>query len=331
MNYKKIIRFVLGVALLLFLFSHLNISSLISTLKNIDSLLYLTALLICTIANLLCSLRWKNLSKSIKLKAPKKIFTLVYFEAIAVNCILPGGILGGDVWRTARIVNENKKYNMPNIDTSKKNLLKMSGLCVLVDRIHGFWSLCLIGITSFLVITLTPIEKSDVINNQLTEGNFNQILIYILILILIFLSPVLMRFLTLIVSESFSKFKVYKVNFETEIKSLWIACFDKSTIFISVLSQVLFGLGFWICLNSVDADVNVFLIFLVVPGIFLLGSLPISIAGFGPREAGSLFFLLPLFITNEQIFISSILFGLTSTILGAITLLVSLLIGIKKQ
>ena len=122
-----------------------------------------------------------------------------------------------------------------------------------------------------------------------------------------------------------------KRNFFLDIANLWLAGKEKVTNFISLTSQGFFGLAFWICLHSVGIEINIFLILFVTPGIFLIGSLPIAIAGFGPREAGSILFLLPFSVNNENIFVSSILFGLASTIIGAITLLINLLLQSKKR
>ena len=50
-------------------------------------------------------------------------------------------------------------------------------------------------------------------------------------------------------------------------------------------------------------------------GIFIFAAIPFSIAGFGTREAGSLFFLVYLNLPFEQIVAGSIVFGLTAYLL----------------
>ena len=68
----------------------------------------------------------------------------------------------------------------------------------------------------------------------------------------------------------------------------------------------------------------------LVPGIFIFAAIPFSIAGFGTREAGSLFFLVYLNLPFEQIVAGSIVFGLTATIQGLFFVVLNLVM-FKKQ
>jgi uncharacterized membrane protein YbhN (UPF0104 family) len=199
-----------------------------------------------------------------------------------------------------------------------------------MDRIHGFWSLCIMGVVCFVLFFLFMPETTTVFSERYTN-HLNHLLIYLIVLILIILLPILTKLLIYYFQNNLLKIKIF-VKFSNEVaKNLWQASHNKKNIIISLGSQILFGLSFWLCLYSIGLSLNIFLVLILVPGIFLFASFPIAIAGFGPREAGTLIFLMPLSLDSEHIFVSSILFGLSSTILGAFTLLISLINSFKKS
>ncbi len=328
MNLKKFLRLAFGTVLLFFMFSQLDTDLLVQILFNMNGLTFLVAVIFCGVANFLCALRWESLSRAVGLNALKKFFVAVYFESIAANCVLPGGILGGDIWRTVRLAKKKKCRIDPR--PYKIQFLRLSGLSVLLDRIHGFWSLCIMGISCFLMFFLFMPETSTKFGNEHTSY-FNQLFVYLMILVLIIFLPILVKLSILFTQINLMKMKVFIELTNKTAKNLWRVSNSKKIIVISLSSQILFGLSFWICLHSIGVNLNIFLTLVLVPGIFLFASIPIAIAGFGPREAGSLIFLMPLSLNSEHIFISSVLFGLTSTILGVITLLISLTNNLKKD
>ena len=333
MKFPKFLRLVFGAGLLFFLFAQLDTDLLVQILLSMNVFTFIAAVIFCGVANFLCALRWESLSKAVGLNALKKFFVSVYFESIAANCVLPGGILGGDIWRTVRLARKKKcRIDLARNDprTYKIQFLKLSGLSVLLDRIHGFWSLCIMGISCFLMFFLFMPETSTKFGNEHTSY-FNQLFVYLMILVLIIFLPILVKLSILFTQINLTKMKVFIELTNKTAKNLWRVSNSKKIIVISLSSQILFGLSFWICLYSIGVNLNIFLTLVLVPGIFLFASIPIAIAGFGPREAGSLIFLMPLSLNSEHIFISSVLFGLTSTILGVITLLISLTNNLKKD
>ena len=115
------------------------------------------------------------------------------------------------------------------------------------------------------------------------------------------LLPILIKLSIYCFKTNLLKVRIF-IGFSIEVtKNLWQASHNKKNIVISLSSQILFGLGFWICLYSIGLNLNIFLILVLVPGIFLFASFPVAIAGFGPREAGSLIFLMR-FIPTPIIF-----------------------------
>jgi len=327
MKLQKLLRLLFGTSLLLFLFLQLNPQKIAAEISGISIFHYALAVFLCFLGNYLCSLRWIKILRPFNQSISKARYIKIYFESIAANSILPGGMLGADLWRVTRVLGENKK-NIFNRNQHNKLLkdkkFKFIATSIICDRMHGFFSLCMIGIIALLVLFTLP-------NNLEVFSSFRKFYfhnyLYVFLLFLIVTSPFLIKiFFTL--SKDFFLFK--KV-FSFKIEGFWPNLVTKEIFLVSFLSQIFFGIGFWFCLFSVGIKMDLILLFFLIPGIFLAAAIPIAVAGFGPREAGVLFFLSFLGNNPEPLFVSSILFGLTSTIIGILTILFDMTIFLKNK
>ncbi|GAA4401434.1 lysylphosphatidylglycerol synthase transmembrane domain-containing protein [Quisquiliibacterium transsilvanicum] len=94
---------------------------------------WLLAGLACAIAaNLVSALRWRALCDWLGMRAPAGWAVRVYFQGVAVNALLPGAVVGGDVLRAWRL----RALGHPGLE---------AGLSVLLDRISGLWMLIVLG------------------------------------------------------------------------------------------------------------------------------------------------------------------------------------------
>jgi uncharacterized membrane protein YbhN (UPF0104 family) len=95
--------------------------------------LWLLAGLACAIAaNLVSALRWRALCDWLGMRAPTGWAVAVYFQGVAVNALLPGAVVGGDLLRAWRL----RALGHPALE---------AGLSVLLDRISGLWMLVVLG------------------------------------------------------------------------------------------------------------------------------------------------------------------------------------------
>jgi uncharacterized membrane protein YbhN (UPF0104 family) len=95
--------------------------------------LWLLAGLACAIAaNLVSALRWRALCDWLGMRAPAGWAVAVYFQGVAVNALLPGAVVGGDLLRAWRL----RALGHPALE---------AGLSVLLDRISGLWMLVVLG------------------------------------------------------------------------------------------------------------------------------------------------------------------------------------------
>ena len=94
---------------------------------------WLLAGLACAIAaNLVSALRWRALCGWLGMRASARWAVQVYFQGVAVNALLPGAVIGGDLLRAWRL----RALGHPGLE---------AGLSVLLDRISGLWMLVVLG------------------------------------------------------------------------------------------------------------------------------------------------------------------------------------------
>jgi uncharacterized membrane protein YbhN (UPF0104 family) len=83
-------------------------------------------------ANLVCALRWRELCRWLGLPVSRGWSVSAYFQGVAVNALLPGAIVGGDVLRAVLL----RRLGHPGLE---------AGLSVLLDRLSGLWMLFVLG------------------------------------------------------------------------------------------------------------------------------------------------------------------------------------------
>jgi len=83
-------------------------------------------------ANLLSALRWRALAAWLGQRVGAIAATGLYFRAIAISALLPGAVVGGDVYRAVAL----NRRGQPALE---------AGLSVFLDRLSGLWMLLVLG------------------------------------------------------------------------------------------------------------------------------------------------------------------------------------------
>ena len=306
----------ISVLLLTGFFYFIDTNEIISVISYSDKWCFLLACILSFFGNAACAFRWtKILNCESKIKFWKAI--KAYFESISFTTVVPVGMLGGDLYRSVRLSSRNPLGEL----TSKIKPSKEVMLSVLADRIHGFWALCLLAV---LTIFYSIISESNIFFfNELYLKQSTFVLFYLFFLFIVVAVP----FLT-------SKFKIFfsksTINL-TAVNPLLIRSKKKITVFASVLSQIFFAVSFFLCLSATNVNISVAQCLIIVPVIFLFAALPLSLAGFGPREYSVAIILSFLGYGLENSVASSILFGLTITFQGIGFLLINLIFSYKDR
>ena len=306
----------ISVLLLTGFFYFIDTNEIISVISYSDKWCFLLACILSFFGNAACAFRWtKILNCESKIKFWKAI--KAYFESISFTTVVPVGMLGGDLYRSVRLSSRNPSGELNSKITPSKEVM----LSVLADRIHGFWALCLLAV---LTIFYSIISESNIFFfNELYLKQSTFVLFYLFFLFIVVAVP----FLT-------SKFKIFfsksTINL-TAVNPLLIRSKKKITVFASVLSQIFFAVSFFLCLSATNVNISVAQCLIIVPVIFLFAALPLSLAGFGPREYSVAIILSFLGYGLENSVASSILFGLTITFQGIGFLLINLIFSYKDR
>ncbi|MFM2402971.1 MAG: hypothetical protein RL223_851 [Pseudomonadota bacterium] len=106
-----------------------------ATLRGADLRWLTLGLLALLLANLASALRWRALCDWMGMRLPRHWSVRTYFHAAALNVVVPGAVVGGDVMRAAALQGRGHR-------------LLPASLSVLGDRLSGLWLLLAQGVAA---------------------------------------------------------------------------------------------------------------------------------------------------------------------------------------
>jgi len=236
--------------LLYFVISKTGADKVISTLKGINPLAFFLAVFIYIFAIYLSSVRWRLLlHEEFELR---KLFSL-YFIGSFFNHLLPG-IIGGDAVKAYYLYKDTGK-GAPAIAS------------VFMDRYIGFTALMCVGLTAF------PFGL------RYFRGSYIEWILPLMVFLFILGSFVIFglkvgRRIRLL-SGFYDYFSLYKGKKTVILK----------TFFLSLIVQVVIIFAVYVLSLGLKVDVPLLPLFIFVPIIATISSVPISISGLGVREA----------------------------------------------
>ncbi len=130
---------ILGIGLLALIVWQLDIVRLMEVVNRIDVRWFLLGLFSLMLSNILSAYRWSRISEHLGVSIRLSAAIRLYAQGITANTLLPGGIIGGDIWRTLGLVRRG---------ASKAT----AGLTVLLDRISGVWVLAICSLLALIVL-----------------------------------------------------------------------------------------------------------------------------------------------------------------------------------
>ncbi len=144
---KRIIKPILGIGLLGLVLSQLDVPRLFELFRGIQWPWCLAALLFSTLNAVVSARRWGKIAGDLGVVITPSLALRTYFQGITANTVLPGGIVGGDVWRMGVLV-------------SRGALKTTAALTVLLDRASGFWLLGVLSLVGAMVWMLVGQNES---------------------------------------------------------------------------------------------------------------------------------------------------------------------------
>jgi uncharacterized protein (TIRG00374 family) len=262
-----ILRILVGLGLIVFLFVKLDVEKIFFHIKNMDIKYLVYALLPYLLFIIVSAWRWQVLLDHKNMELPFKDSLIIYFIALFFNNFLPTTV-GGDVMR---VIYLNRKTDALGI--------------VIADRILGFIGLFIFGL--FAVMYLYIFQKKTEFISLMIVG------LAILILITFFLfskrvyqtfGPIIKKLRVFRLGERISN--LHKTM--TKFGSAWgviILC-----IIQSIIIQALLAISPYLVLQSMGKfQVTLLPFFIYLPIINVLSMIPVSFNALGVRENAYVF------------------------------------------
>ncbi len=262
-----IVRILIAVGLMFYLFSNIDCTQFINQVKNADLTLFMIGLSLYSIISVLAILRWKLLLEVHHIKPPFTKLTKLFFVGLFFNNAMPG-LTGGDIIKGYYIAKETDHHKPEAVTT------------VFIDRIIG-----IIGLLTIGLIALT----FNLNNPELKKVSTLIICIFIALLIFtpIFLSKRLMKKIPFLhklldmmpfketMVRVYHTFYKYKSHRRTVLSGLILSMLLQgiSIIIVSIMGKAI----------SLE-NVHLSHYFLFIPIISTISALPISISGLGVNE-----------------------------------------------
>lgn len=322
--FKKIwptLRVVLSILLLAKAISQIDWPSLKNALPSLNPKWLILAILFLLIGNACAGYRWGNLMKTGGFKKRLKTFISLYFAGSLINQGLPTTI-GGDSYRAVAAAEKSKSEIDPfhTTEVSLESLeqpstpprLRKSFYIVGLDRTLGLAGNSLLGAIGLII-------GGDTISPWASQLG--------LILLIVMLIGATLIAISLGYGKSKQLFnKIMAKLGMTDVLMVTQKAWGFPRISIQLPFAILIHLfalaAFWACLKSVGIDAPLEALTIGMPALGLLLMLPISISGWGLREA-TLAGVLSLWGLNPSLVI------LSSILYGAITL-VTFLPGLPR-
>ena len=295
--FSKLTRMLLSLLLIYFAFRNADLPQLYANLSSVSWQLIVVLILLNVISMLIGGLRWAILVLGRVKFADILIFTKASFTGSFYALFFPSSV-GGDLLKWTTLLT---RY--PQISK-----LKLAGTA-LIDRVIGFSAFSFLAFLSLILGKTFNYQFPDVLFWLFLGLNIALIVFYVLVFAL--------DFEKIIFKHKFlSKLLEIVDLLKNSNKKRIIICF-----LISLLAQPFWMMISYFMFRGLGVDLHLIQIFIFMPIISLILTLPISWAGFGARENLYVYFLAPLGYSVEKLLF-------VSTFSGVIGILVALLGGL---
>ncbi len=263
-----LLRGITSAAIMLSLFYFLDLSSIAEEISSAQKLPLFLATLLILMQNLIVAIRWNVVLGLMAIKMrPKTVCHLTLVGAF-FSQILPSSV-GGDMVRVYGI----KKLGFTVIEGFES---------VLIERVIGLMALIL------LIVVMLPIHTIELISNVFPIASLVQFMVFSCLILLIGLvAAFLFR-----KKRQTSFFGRLISDLASNLRTVWLS--PKLLFFciiIGLLGYCFLTISFHLVCYAFSIDFTFINALSIIPLVFFLLAIPISIAGWGVRE-GSLILLM---------------------------------------
>ena len=289
--HKALLRGLLGGALLVAVIALADPARVLAQLRQAHVGWLLAGLAAAVASNVVSALRWRALARWLGADVSVRDATRWYFQAIGLNALLPGAVLGGDLYRAVVL----RRAGQATLASSWS---------VVLDRVSGLWMLCAIG-------GLGAALCADVLAPwlRLPAGAFAALMLAgtVLWLATPWTLPALLRRWGV---RWLAPLRAAAQRPDFNRQMGWQALASAAVQLLSAAALAAGGLAL-----SVQLPLAAWA-FAIAP-VFLMAALPVSVGGWGTREAAAVASLAPFGVAAPAAVGVGVIYGLYALVQGA--------------
>jgi hypothetical protein len=289
---KTIIKIIITVLIFILIFRSVDISSVGSAISNMDLKLVALALFIQLLSTTIASYRWYLIMKALQFGQDFQFYFRSYFKGTFFNQGLPTTI-GGDALRV--------------MDVARLGFKKRESFYgIFIDRIVGLLGLLLLNL------------MANGLNPDLLEKRFFY-LINGIVLVSIIGVLTIMALKKIRILENHRLGKLF-YDLSIRLNTVYRKADDAATqISLSIAIHLLSIVSIFVLGKSVGLEYDLLTYLVIMPPVFLLTLIPVSLAGWGVREGAMLGLFLLIGADKTLVLTISLMYGvivLTSSLPG---------------
>lgn len=282
-------RLAVSVGLLVALAHGLDWTSLRLRLSHADPLYFALAVAFGILANLVSAWRWQRIAERLRLAASMRMFVIAYGKGVTLNTLLPGATLSGDAYRAYALHRQGHS-------------LLAAAASVAIDRLAGLWALFLLSACAWLLLIFASpdVPPASIHLHLLLLGSA---------LVLPFLANALAHQLSPPRQLWLARLLRLLVETARFIRTTLVSSLVVQLLTIAALAAAFLAIAFeppWLYLCALAGPV------------FFAAALPVSIGGYGTREAALAAYFALAGLPAEAAFAGGLLAGLAVTAQGAL-------------
>ena len=292
---KALIRGLLGLALLAAVLALADPARVAAQLRQAQPGWLLAGLAAGIASNLVSALRWRALAQWLGAPVSARDACRWYFQAIGLNALLPGAVVGGDFYRAV----------MLRRASHATATVLAPGWSVVLDRVSGLWMLCAIG-------GLGAAACADVLAPwlRLPAGAFAALMLAGTLLWLA-LPWALPWLLARSRGGWLAPLRAAAARPDWRRQLIWQALASAAVQVLSALALSCGGLALGVALPAAVWA------WAIAP-VFLMAALPVSVGGWGTREAAAVAALAPFAVVAPAAVGVGVIYGVYGLAQGAL-------------
>jgi uncharacterized protein (TIRG00374 family) len=297
------LRVLISVALIGYLLATANLGELFAMLRSWHAIYFVIALLLGVLRNVVFAYRWKVTLGVSGIQVPFPTLIKFYFVGTFFNLFLPTA-LGGDVVRG---------YDLAVYSGKRMG----AATSVLVERIVGFFALAFIALLALFVGS--SVGSSVIEDTAVTTLILVVCLGYFALAIIVFNAKIMKRLVAML---QFIRLWDIGKRLDRMVDSLHAFTLHRAILWqcfvLSMICQALGILAAYSLAWAINVKLTPVYFFVVLPMIWIITMVPLSINGLGVREGAFVFFFTKVGVSDSAALLLSFLNFSQMIVLGLV-------------